>query len=113
MDDNLLERCPAIGRLRRGYLAACEIESTLDGHRAWIGVYPIHSSGEHRGKGDYRIRVFEVDEKYLINDNDVWNEVMIDREDTCVFGEDNLVTVIERYTCATRLGAPQDCDYPV
>jgi hypothetical protein len=107
------DKFPAITRLRKGYVAACEIPATQDGRRAWIGVYPLHPYDFYKTEGDYQVRVFEVENKYLINDNDVWDGVMKIRGDFCVIGEDSLLEKIEEYTSPAALGDPQDCEYPI
>lgn len=94
-------------------MAACEIPAINSGRRAWIGVYPLHSLQFPKDGADYRIRVFEVEEKYLINDNDVWDGVMESRGDFGVAGEDALLAQIESFVDPSSLGEPQGCDYPV
>jgi len=113
MEDKVMAKCPAIARLRKGLVVACEIPAIKEGRRAWIGIYPLHHDEHHRAKGDYRIRVFEVEEKYLINDNDVWDGVMESRGDVSVLGEAALLARIEEFGDPSCLGEPQDCEYPV
>ena len=113
MEDKFIGRCPALARLRNGFVAACEIPAIKEGHRAWIGVYPLHANEHHRAKGDYRVRIFEVEEKHLLNDSDVWDEVMESRGDFCVVGESALLARVEEFVDPFCLGEPRDCDYPV
>ena len=107
------KRCPAIARLRRGSVAASEIKAISPGCRAWIGVYPLHPFPELKHKGDYRIRVFEVEEKYLVDDDDVWDGVMKNRLNEYVFTEKVLLETIERFIDPSQLSTPFKCDYPV
>jgi hypothetical protein len=111
--DSVNEKCPAIGRLRKGYVAACEIPAVKFGRRAWIGVYPLHCHQHLKARGDYRIRVFEVEEEYLVNDNDVWEGVMESRGDFCVADEASLLARIEEFIDPFALSDPQSCEYPV
>lgn len=113
MDSSIENKCPALTRLRKGYVAACEIEPTQSGRRAWIGVYPLHAHKHIKHKGDYRLRVFEVDEKYLVDDNDVWDEVMHVRADIYLFGEKGLISRLEEFIDPTSLTDPQSSQYPV
>lgn len=113
MDSNLEERCPALSFLRKGLVAACEIEPVSHGAKAWIGVYPLCYYEHLRSKGDYRIRVFDVETKYLTDDNDVWDGVMKNRADVYVFGEDRMIETVAEFIDPKSLTSTDLSDYPV
>lgn len=113
MDSNIEERCPALSFLRKGFVAACEIEPLNQGARAWIGVYPIGYYKHSRSKGDYRVRVFDVAIVHLTDENDVWEGVMNNRADEYVFGESRMIETVAEFIDPKRLTNTDQCEYPV
>lgn len=113
MDSKLEERCPALLLLRKGIVAACEIEPVSEGAKAWIGVYPLGCYEHLRSKGDYRIRVFDVETKYLTDDNDVWDGVMKSRADVYVFGENRMIETVAEFIDPNNLTSTEQSEYPV
>lgn len=99
-----------LNRLRAGKMIAAEMPATSPDRRKWIGVYPLPDEHEFQ----YRIRVFEVDKKHLVDDNDVWEGTMINCGDYYLNGEEELIRKLsELITDTGSLTNPWDCDYPV
>ena len=59
------------------------------------------------------MRVFEVAEEYLADENDVWDGVMVNRADVFIVGEECLLSRIEEFTEPANLNDPQSCSYPL
>jgi hypothetical protein len=109
--DKIAARCPAILRLRKGNVAACEIPAVKAGRRAWMGIYPLHCHKYFKHKGDYRIRVFEIEEKFW--NEDIGESELEVRGDVYLTGEETLLARIEEFVSPSLLGEPQGCDYPI
>lgn len=103
-------RTKTLNRLKSGNLVAAEIKSTNSRRRAWIGVYPLDSSMQPQ----FRIRKFEVDKRYLVNDNDVWEGTMEAKEDYYAKDVNELKLIISNIMAEPKeLGNPWDCEYPI
>jgi hypothetical protein len=113
MANNLEELCPALILLHKGCVVACRIDPLKPGSHAWIGVYPLWNYEHLKRKGDYRIRVFDVYDRYLVNDNDVWDGVMQNRADIYVFGDEEMIAKVKDYIDPINLTNTLDSEYPV
>ena len=113
MANNLKELCPSLILLHKGCVAACRIAPLKQGSHAWIGVYPLWNYEHLKRKGDYRIRVFDVDDRYLVDDNDVWDGVMQNRADIYVFGDEEMIAKVKDFIDPINLTNTLDSEYPV
>ena len=100
-----------LNSLRLGREIAAEVPASQSNHRAWIGVYPL--KGGRQEYYVYRVRLFEVDEKYLEDDNDVWEETIKIKKDFIAEDEEDLINKLEKIIDTDLLDDPWKCDYPI
>ncbi len=99
-----------LARLKKGLMVAAELNSAREDFRTWIGIYPLKDNSM---KDYYRVRVFSVDKKFLIDDNDVWEETMESKKDYKVKGEELVQSLNGLGIDSNILDVPWKCDYPI
>jgi len=95
--------------MRQNKVLAAEVQATLPGHRAWVGIHPSRSSHDL-----FLIRYFEVDNNLIIQDLDIHEEQLNKSIRLIAKTEAELITAVSQWVSDLNdFKGPSFSDYPM